>query len=161
MQIQALAISRRRFFTRTAVAVGIASITAFGFSRLPVEVETAVPTMTGKDKILADFVVLDSHYSTSGKARIAARFSNGTPARRKSAIEWIVRRKHANMYDLVCHCLQDGDMEVRLYAASALSILDPVTLKPHMVSIAEAQSSCKGQDFKRQLAILLRNVETS
>ena len=161
MQVQTVDIARRQFFRRTAVAIGIVGITALGLNRFVGESETAVPVLTGKDKILADFVVLDSHYSTSGKGRIAARISNGTPARRKSAIEWIVRRKHANMYDLVCRCLQDGNMEVRLYAASALSILDPVALKPHINLISEAQGACKSQDFKRQLTILLGNVESS
>ncbi len=161
MQVQALAISRRRFFTRTVVAVGIASITALGFGRLPDEAKTA-PSLSTVDAIIAaEYGILDAHYAQSGRSRIVRRLLNGTEEKKGIALSWIGDRAHSSLYDLVCDSLQDGFIQVRLTALRVLQAIDPVVLKPLQGRIERALGSAKHAEFRSRIEQLLLTVRAS
>ncbi len=150
--------SRRRFVA--AAAVGVLALLGGGrFVHSYLAPPATTPLVVAISNVDAR---LDFIYQTRGKAGIATSFFRADSQEARRILDWIARKQHWSLLDIMTSALEAKFPEVQTHALVILMHrVPPAKLKPYLHELARVQRLSRDEDVRSYLTDLMGAVEGS
>ena len=149
----------RRRFLAAAAAGALALFGGGRFVHSYLSPPTAAPLVVAISNVDAR---LDLIYQTQGRVGIATAFFRAGPEEARRILDWIARKRHWSLLDIMTSALEAKDPEVQTHALVILMHrVPPAKLKPFMRDLSGIQRRTQDEDVRLYLEDLVGDIEGS
>ncbi len=150
--------ARRAFFKGAALTASVAAITLSAVVSFRRVSESRTPSGV-KSEISREMSFLDGQYAKFGRQKIEDIVFKGPDQLAMTALSWIQRNDHRNLYDILCGALMGPTPRLRKHAGVLLHGVKPALLKPHLQTILAARAGLKSALLGQLVDRLIVKIE--